>query len=107
MATVMFYVLCCPVNGYVCFVCCRFDSVCELFGETIRNMFGCILLSNVMELLSVVGGALLDMPCVVFHRMCVCVVPVVPVSIEMLLPYVLCVFLMSEVISLFRSLRAG
>ena len=26
--------LCCPV-------CCVFDSVCELFGETIRNIFGC------------------------------------------------------------------
>ena len=22
-------------------VCCVFDSVCELFGETIRNVFGC------------------------------------------------------------------
>ena len=30
-----------------------------------------ILLFNVMELLSVVGGALLDRPCMVFHRMCV------------------------------------
>ena len=25
------YVLCCSVNGSVCFVCCVFDSVCELF----------------------------------------------------------------------------
>ena len=25
----------------VCFVCCVFDSVCELFGETIRNVFWC------------------------------------------------------------------
>ena len=30
-----------------------------------------ILLFNVMELLSVVGGALLDRRCMVFHRMCV------------------------------------
>ena len=30
-----------------------------------------ILLFNVMELLCVVGGALLDRPCMVFHRMCV------------------------------------
>ena len=30
-----------------------------------------ILLLNVMELLCVVGGALLDIPCMVFHRMCV------------------------------------
>ena len=51
-----------------------FDSVCELFGETIRNMFGCVLLFwllNVMELLSAFGGALLDRPCMVFHIMCV------------------------------------
>ena len=30
-----------------------------------------ILLLNVMELLSVVGGALLDRPCMVFQIMCV------------------------------------
>ena len=30
-----------------------------------------ILLLNVMELLCVVGGALLNRPCMVFHRMCV------------------------------------
>ena len=30
-----------------------------------------ILLLNVMELLRVVGGALLDRPCMVFQRMCV------------------------------------
>ena len=30
-----------------------------------------ILLLKVMELLCVVGGALLDRPCMVFHRMCV------------------------------------
>ena len=36
---VTLYVLCCSVNESVCFV---FDSVCELFGETIRNMFGCV-----------------------------------------------------------------
>ena len=29
-----------------------------------------ILLLNVMELLSVVGGSLLNRPCMVFHRMC-------------------------------------
>ena len=31
----------CPVNVSGCFVCCVLDSVCELFGETIRNGFGC------------------------------------------------------------------
>ena len=30
-----------------------------------------ILLLNVMELLSIVGGALLDRSCMVFQRMCV------------------------------------
>ena len=30
-----------------------------------------ILLLNVMELLSAVGGALFDRPCMVFHIMCV------------------------------------
>ena len=23
-------------------LCCVFDSVCELYGETNRNMFGCV-----------------------------------------------------------------
>ena len=31
-----------------------------------------ILLSNVMMLFSVAGGALLDRPCMVFQRVCVC-----------------------------------
>ena len=35
------YFMCFSVNGSVCFVCCVFDSVCELFGETTLNMFGC------------------------------------------------------------------
>ena len=38
---VSLYVVCCSVNVSVCFVCCMLDSVCELFGETIRNVFGC------------------------------------------------------------------
>ena len=48
--------------------------VCELVVETIRNVFGVwllFLLLNVMEVLSVCGGALLDRPCMVFQRMCV------------------------------------
>ena len=39
---VSLYVLCCPVNGSVCFVCCVFDGVCELLGEIIRSMIGCV-----------------------------------------------------------------
>ena len=35
------YFMCFSVNVSVCLLCCMFDSVCELFGETIRNMFGC------------------------------------------------------------------
>ena len=31
----------CSMNGSVCLVCCVFDSVCELFDDTIPNMFGC------------------------------------------------------------------
>ena len=38
---VSLHVVCCSVNVSVCFVCCVFDSVCELFGEIIRNVFGC------------------------------------------------------------------
>ena len=33
--------MCCSVNGSVCLVCCMPNSVYELFGETIRNMYGC------------------------------------------------------------------
>ena len=49
-----------------------FDSVCELFVKQFALCLGVfvILLLNMMELLSLVGGALLDRPCMVFHRMC-------------------------------------
>ena len=70
---VSLYVLCCPVNGSVCFVCCVFDGETE---TTVKQFVIClgvftILLLKVMELLCVVGGALLYRPCMVFHRMCV------------------------------------
>ena len=70
---VSLYVVCCSVNVSVCFVCCVLDSVCELFGETIRNVFGCscYFVLNVMDLFSVCGGAMLDRPCMVFQRVCV------------------------------------
>ena len=35
--------MCSSVNGSVCLVCCVFDSVCELFGDIIRNMFGLVV----------------------------------------------------------------
>ena len=78
--SVMLYpcILCVALLVYLFVLwCCVFDSVCELFGETIRNVFGCgcyfvaILLLNVMDVFSVGGVALLDRPCMVFQRMCV------------------------------------
>ena len=70
---VSWYGLCFSVNGSVCFVCCVSDSVCELFAETIRNKFccGCYFLLNIMGLFNVVGGALLDIPCMVSQNVCV------------------------------------
>ena len=44
--------------------------VCGLFGETIRNVFGCGSYF-VVEVYSVGGGALLDRPCMLFQIMCV------------------------------------
>ena len=47
--------------------------VCELFGEFATRLgVIAIFLLNVMDLFSVAGGALLDRPCIVFQRMCVC-----------------------------------
>ena len=92
----------------LCVACLRVFVNCLLKQFAICLGVFVILLLNVMELLSVVGGSLLDRPCMVFHRMCVWVVPVVPVSVYMLLPYYVCLcFCMSEVISSFRILRAG
>ena len=69
---VSLYVLCCPVNGSVCFVCCVFDVFvnCLVTQFTICLGVFIIFLFNVMKLLSVLGGALLDRPFMVFHRMC-------------------------------------
>ena len=47
------------------FVNCLVKQFAIFFGVFV------ILLLNVMELLSVVGGTLLDIPCMVCHRMCV------------------------------------
>ena len=67
---VSLYVLCCSVNGSVCFVCCMFVNCLVKQFAICLGVFA-ILLLNVMDLLSVVGGALLDIPCMVFQRMCV------------------------------------
>ena len=59
------YVLFCSVNRSVCFVCCVFvNCLVEQFAISLGVFV--ILLLNVMELLSVVGCALLDIPCMVF-----------------------------------------
>ena len=68
------YFMCCSVNGSVCLVCCVFDNVCEMCGETICNVFGCgcYFVAECMDVFSVGGGALLDrLYCMVFQRMCV------------------------------------
>ena len=69
---VSLYVVCFSVNVSVCSVCCVLDSVCELFGETIRNVFGCscYFVVECYGVFGVCGGALLDSPCMVFQRVC-------------------------------------
>ena len=89
-------------------VCCVYDSVCELFGETIRNMFGCgyILLLNVMEVFSVSGGDMLDIPCMVFQGMCgLCLGS--QCESKCFCHRICSCFCMSQVISSFKSFRAG
>ena len=65
--------LCCSVNGSGCLVCGVFDSVFELFVKQFAICLGVvvILLLNVIEVLRVVGGALLDRPHMVFQTRCV------------------------------------
>ena len=82
---VSLYVVCCSVNVSVCFVYCLVKQFAMCLGVV------AILLLNVMDVFSVCGGALLDRSCMVFQR--VCVVPVIPMSVYVLLPYVLFVFL--------------
>ena len=49
-----------------------FDSIRELFVETIHNMFGCVGYFVVeCDVVVCGGGAPLERPCMVFHRMCV------------------------------------
>ena len=65
-----------------------------------------VLLLNVMDVFSVGGGALLDRPCMVFHIMCVLCLRSQFASKCSFHMFCLC-FCMSEVISSFKSLRAG
>ena len=61
-----------------CFVCCVFDSVCELFGETIRNgLIKCCWIDHVWSSIECVCCACgpserLDAPSICFVRVFVC-----------------------------------
>ena len=64
------YYLCYSVNLYVCLVCCVFvNCLVKQFAMCLDVV--AVLLLNVMDVLSVGGGALLDIPCMAFHIMCV------------------------------------
>ena len=67
---VSLYVVCCSVNVSVCFVCCVFVN-CLLKQFAMCLGVVAVLLLNVMDAFSVCGGALLDIPCMVFQRVCV------------------------------------
>ena len=58
------------------FVCCSICLSCVFVNCLVKQFAIClgvvvILLLNVIEVFSVCGGALLDRPYMVFHRMCV------------------------------------
>ena len=64
------YFLCCFVNVSVCLVCCVFvNCLVKQFAMCLGVVV--VLLLNVMHVFSVGRGALLDIPCMVFHIMCV------------------------------------
>ena len=67
------YIFCCSVDVSVCIVCCVFDRFVNCLVKQFAMCLGvsAVLLLNVMDVFSVGGGALLDRPCMVFHRMCV------------------------------------
>ena len=99
------YFLCCSVNASVCLVCCVLDSVCELFVKLFTMCLGVvvILLLNVIEVFSLCGDALLDIPFMVFHRMCVLCLWSHCASKCSFHRFCFC---MLEVMSQFKSLRA-
>ena len=69
MVSVILYVLCC--HGSVRFACLTVFVNCLVEQFAICLGAFVILLLNVIELLCVFGGALLDRPCMVFQRVCV------------------------------------
>ena len=82
------------------------DSACELFGETICNVFGCCFVAECYGcVFRVAGDALLDRPCMVFQKYVCCACEP---NEHLDAPSICCLcFCMSEVISSFRSLSAG
>ena len=76
MVSVMLYpgMFCVALSMDLCVLCVACLTVfvnCLVKQFAICMGVFVILLLNVMELLSVVGGALIDIPCMVFQRMCV------------------------------------
>ena len=62
------YLLCCSVNGSVCLVCCVFvNCLVKQFAKCLGMV--AVLLLNVIDVFSVRGDALVDIPWMVFHRM--------------------------------------
>ena len=104
---VSLYVLCCPVNGSVCFACLTVFVNCLVKQFAMCLGLFAIFLLKVMELLCVVGGALLDRPCMVFHIMCVLCMWSQRASRCSFHMFSCSCFCISEVISSFRSLRTG
>ena len=80
MVSVMLYpcILCVDMlmHMFVLCVCELFgETIRNLFGETIRRLFGCVVvifLLNVMGVLRMCGGALLDIRCIVMWSSLVC-----------------------------------
>ena len=101
-------ILCYSVKIYVCLcVACLTVFVNRIVIQFAICLGGfVILLLNVMELLSVVIGAILDRPGMAFHRMCVFCLWSQSASRCSFHMFCLC-FCMSDVISSFRSFRAG
>ena len=62
----------CDVMSFFCVALLMYLFVlCAACLTVFVNWLVAILLLNVMDVFSVGGGALLDIPCMVFHRMCV------------------------------------
>ena len=88
-------------------MCCLFESVCELVGKTIRNMFGCGCYFVVVCYGVVWCAWRCSIDRIWFSKERVCVVSVMSLCVWMLLLYGSFVFCMSKVIFSFKSLRAG